>query len=147
MTETVEKAQVFATCAVKGLVLYEDQFLVLSKPRWVLEMGLTWNDLPGGRIDFGEGSPQEALLRELREEIGCDAIEVIRPIHMTTVVQTGDFHVVATVFLCRASSKEVKLSQEHAGYCWLNCFQPEYPLPTWIEGALAALPKEHLWTV
>src|SRR3989344_7170769 len=33
-------------------------------------------ELPGGKIDFGE-SPEEALCREIKEEIGCE-IELVR---------------------------------------------------------------------
>lgn len=51
-----------------GILLRRGRFLVLLRPEEGLLGGL-W-ELPGGKIEAGEG-PGEAMVRELREELGC----------------------------------------------------------------------------
>ncbi|MBB64290.1 MAG: hypothetical protein CMO81_04430 [Waddliaceae bacterium] len=133
----------FATCGVKALLVCDHHFLVLSKPAWVEETACTWNDLPGGRVNYGESCPQKALRRELEEEIGCNECSIIRPLHMATVVNGKKTHVVATIFHCVSKNKKVALSKEHSDYCWLSLNEiHKEPLPEWIkEAALLLLPS------
>ncbi len=50
--------------SVKALLQHQDLFLILKEE---LHKGPIW-DLPGGKIEYGE-SPQEALHREIKEEL------------------------------------------------------------------------------
>lgn len=54
---------------VYGIIIEDDNLLLTAK-RSGCYMGML--DLPGGGIEFGE-MPEEALVRELREEIGVEA--------------------------------------------------------------------------
>ena len=54
------------TVGVKGLIFTEDQRVLLV--RHTYQLG--WQ-LPGGKVEKGE-SPSEALVRELKEELGVD---------------------------------------------------------------------------
>ena len=137
MGGTTTKTSLFATCAVKALVVCDNKFLVLSKLKWAKETGIIWNDLPGGRIENGEISPTEALCRELKEEIGSNGISIKNPIHMTTVIQNSEIHIVATVFLCKTDSKDILLSEEHTDYCWIELMDTETTLPSWIRDSVA----------
>lgn len=139
MSEQSEKTSSFAVCAIKALILCDNEFLVLSKERWVHELGLTWNDLPGGRINHGELCPEKALQRELQEEIGANSISIIKPIHMATVTQNPKMHIVATIFLCKATSKKLCLSDEHSNYRWADIANTQLALPQWIKEAIAKL--------
>ncbi len=75
-----------------------------------------WLDLPGGRIDEGETDIVAALKREVREETTLE-IDVGAP--FATWLGRG-----AKVFLvgyrCKYVSGEVRLSDEHSAYQWVN---------------------------
>ena len=131
-----KRAFKFATCAVKALIFCEDECLVLSKPRWTEESKMTWNDLPGGRVNHGELFPEKALRREVIEELGNHEISILRPLHMATVLQNSEIHIIATIFLCKTSSKEITLSSEHSQYCWINPSNQKLLLPSWIKESI-----------
>lgn len=72
-------------------------------------------EFPGGKIDPGE-SAQSALVREIREELGCD-IEVSTEVASTT----HDYafgSVTLTTFYCTLVSGYPELS-EHVAMVWL----------------------------
>lgn len=60
--------------SVKALLRHEGKFLMLKE---VLHKGDIW-DLPGGKIEYGE-APEEALHREVKEELGLE-IEIERSV-------------------------------------------------------------------
>jgi len=71
---------------------------------------------PAGRIEKGE-TPQEAAARELKEETGIIAEELV------DIGTFCYFHKerqdIATTYIAKVSSKEVKLDFEHSEYKWL----------------------------
>lgn len=64
-------------CVVLALIQNEEGEILLQKRRDTLipKADEKW-ELAGGKIDFGE-KPDEALIRECKEEIGCD-VEIVR---------------------------------------------------------------------
>jgi 8-oxo-dGTP diphosphatase len=56
---------------VAGLIRDGERRVLLARRRADQPMPDKW-ELPGGKVEPGE-SPVEALRRELREELGCDA--------------------------------------------------------------------------
>ena len=133
--ELVKNTPLFATCGLKALVIHDNHVLLLSKELFLRETQLKWNDLPGGRVNYGEISPQKALARELMEEIGRKDIIIGKPIHVATVRCTDNYHVMATIFLCKAKTREIQLSSEHVDAEWLD-LDGKHLLPKWIEGAI-----------
>ena len=72
-------------------------------------------EFPGGKIEPGE-SPQEALKRELMEEMNFP-VEVGQ--ELVTVDHTyPDFSITMTAFLCKALA-DTFVMNEHASYRWL----------------------------
>lgn len=56
---------------VSAAVIYRSAQVLLAQRRMIDAHPLKW-EFPGGKVDFGE-SPQQALVRELREELQIDA--------------------------------------------------------------------------
>lgn len=75
-----------------------------------------WWEFPGGKVESGE-SPEEALRREIREEL---ATEIIVGDLLTTVeYDYPDFHLSMQCFLCKTASGNLTLL-EHEDARWLT---------------------------
>jgi 8-oxo-dGTP diphosphatase len=82
---------------VAALVRDEDGRVLLTRRRADQPMPLLW-ELPGGKVEEGE-APVEALARELREELGCDA--TVGRIDDVVFHRYPAFDLVMLVYACR----------------------------------------------
>lgn len=75
-----------------------------------------WWEFPGGKLEQGE-SPEEALVREIREELDTE-IEVG---DLLTIVEYDypEFHMTMSCFMCRMISGRLTLI-EHEAARWLS---------------------------
>ncbi|MGM7634886.1 (deoxy)nucleoside triphosphate pyrophosphohydrolase [Bacillus sp. Hm123] len=99
---------------VVGAVIVEEGKILCAQRGEGKTLSLKW-EFPGGKIEQGE-SPQEALRREIEEEMHCQ-IEIGEQVEHT--VYEYDFGIVhLTTFLCRIVEGEPVLT-EHVAVKWL----------------------------
>jgi len=74
------------TIRVYGILLYNDHVLVSDE----LIKGRRITKFPGGGLEYGEGV-KDCLVREIREEMGLDALD-LRHFYTTEFFQQSTFH-------------------------------------------------------
>lgn len=101
---------------VAAAIFRENRVLCVQRSKHTKECkSLKW-EFPGGKVEVGE-SPEEALVREIREELSVD-IEVSE--FLMTVEHTyPDFHLTMHVFKCVLDQGEITLN-EHVALKWLS---------------------------
>ena len=101
---------------VAAAILRENRVLCVQRSKHTKEyVSLKW-EFPGGKVEVGE-SREEALVREIREELSVD-IEVSE--FLMTIEHTyPDFHLTMHVFKCVLDQGEITLN-EHVDAKWLS---------------------------
>ncbi|WP_105968233.1 (deoxy)nucleoside triphosphate pyrophosphohydrolase [Streptomyces geranii] len=113
MTERTRPA---TRIVVVGAALLRDGHLLAARRSAPPELAGRW-ELPGGKVEPGE-APEDALVRELREELGVDAEPVERvpgewPVRAPYVLQVWTARLAA-------GSPEPKSLQDHDELRWLT---------------------------
>lgn len=94
-----------------------------------------WWEFPGGKIEPGE-TPQEALRREIREEL--DTIVSVGELLYTVEYDYPEFHLSMQCYLCTIVSGELTLL-EHEAACWLG--KDELQSVRWLPADVALVEK------
>lgn len=98
----------FPRCVAGGVMIQNKKVLMVKASRGVTKGG--WN-IPGGFIEYGE-SPAECIVRELKEEIGIDAV----PKTLLGVYDKDSglhpYHLISFVYLCEAEDYNLVLDPD-----------------------------------
>ncbi|RSL33997.1 (deoxy)nucleoside triphosphate pyrophosphohydrolase [Salibacterium salarium] len=119
---------------VVGAVMIENQKVLCAQRGDSKSLPFKW-EFPGGKIEEGE-SPQEALQREIIEEMHC-SVEIGEKIDYT--VYEYDFGIVhLTTFYCKVIEGDPTLT-EHAAIKWM--FPSDLHTLDWAPADIPAIEK------
>jgi 8-oxo-dGTP diphosphatase len=105
------------TLVVACAIVDEDNRVLIAKRPEGRHMAGLW-EFPGGKVEPGE-RPEDALIRELAEELGIDVTEsCLAPL---TFASHGydDFHLLMPLYVCRQWDGEVE-SREGQELAWVR---------------------------
>jgi 8-oxo-dGTP diphosphatase len=110
-----------------ALVDVDGRVLIAQRPEGKAMAGL-W-EFPGGKVESGE-TPEAALIRELREELGIDTWRsCLAPLTFASH-SYDDFHLLMPLFLCRKWDG-LPRPQEHVALKWVRAQElKNYPMPS-----------------
>ncbi len=104
------------TIHVAAAIIENDSKEILCAKRADIAGGAAW-EFPGGKVEPGE-SPEDALRREIDEELGCK-LQMILPFD-TVEHDYPDFHLSMDVYVCTAAPGAEPEAREHAELRWIN---------------------------
>lgn len=109
-----------------ALVDADRRVLIAQRPEGKSLAGL-W-EFPGGKLEAGE-TPEAALIRELREELGVETKEAcLAPLTFASHSYT-DFHLLMPLYVCRKWQGTPE-AREHAALKWVRPQAlRDYPMP------------------
>jgi len=103
--------------AAKAFIVEDGKLLVLKRrPNDIQKPGI-W-EIPGGRLNLGE-NPFEGVKRETKEETGID-IDVLHPLNVKHFKRDDGQTITLLIFLCKALTDNVKISEEHSDFKWMH---------------------------
>ena len=119
-----------------ALIDVDGRVLIAQRPQGKQLAGL-W-EFPGGKVEPGE-RPEQALIRELHEELGIDVNAACLAPFVFASHAYETFHLLMPLYLCRRWSGVVQ-RREHAALAWVkpNALS-DYPMPPADEPLVAWL--------
>jgi 8-oxo-dGTP diphosphatase len=126
--------------AAVALIDVDGRILMAQRPEGKQMSGL-W-EFPGGKIEEGE-TPEVALIRELKEELGIDITESCLAPFSFVSHDYDDFHLFMALYLCRVW-KGTPFPKEQQKLKWLRLEHfNDYSMPP-ADVPLVAMLKEFL---
>lgn len=109
-----------------ALIDADNRVLISQRPEGKQLAGL-W-EFPGGKLDPGE-TPEKALVRECREELGIEVCETcLAPLTFASHTY-DDFHLLMPLYICRNWEGEIA-PQEGQQIAWVRANRLQhYPMP------------------
>ncbi len=119
-----------------ALVDADNRVLIAQRPEGKSLAGL-W-EFPGGKVEASE-APEEALIRELREELGIETkTACLAPLTFASHAYEG-FHLLMPLYVCRRW-QGIPVSRENQALKWVRAKTlRDYPMPPADEPLIAPL--------
>ena len=137
MSETAKPLVLVAACAMVDI---DGRVLICQRPQGKQLAGL-W-EFPGGKVEAGE-TPEQALIRELHEELGVTITEACLAPFVFASHAYDSFHLLMPLYLCRRWEGFV-LAHEHEALAWVKPDElSSYPMPP-ADAPLAAYLRDFL---
>ena len=109
-----------------ALIDVDGRVLIAKRPEGKKLAGL-W-EFPGGKVEPGE-RPEQALIRELKEELDIDVKESCLAPFVFASHTYEDFHLLMPLYLLRRWEGMVT-AKEHSGLAWVKPAKlTDYPMP------------------
>lgn len=111
---------------ITAIILRDNKLLVLKRNEEPFKGA--W-DLPGGYMNQKE-TPESAIRRELKEELGVEGIEdndliLMREVPGYGYWQTREFPIIAHFYLIDIGRREIILNEENSEFSWISLSQLE----------------------
>ena len=137
-TEAPDRPVVFV--AAVALVDIDNRVLIAQRPDGKAMAGL-W-EFPGGKVEPGE-TPEAALIREVREELGVDtAASCLAPFTFASHAY-AEFHLLMPLYICRTWLGQ-PAAREHRAIKWVRPVRlGDYPMPP-ADAPLVAMLRDFL---
>jgi 8-oxo-dGTP diphosphatase len=127
--------------AVKAFTVKDGKALILKRRPNDVHKPAEW-DIPGGRLDLGE-DPIKGVEREAEEEIGID-IDILLPIEIQHFTRDDGQIITMIIFLCKPLTDDIKLSEEHTEFKWLDINEQRDEFPEWMNSVIDNMLKYKL---
>ena len=116
-------ADLILRVAAKALIVNDEGKVLLLREADTYEEGTNLGkyQIPGGRLNPGE-SYEDAMYREVYEETGLK-VDILYPIYVgewRPVIKGVPHQIIAIFTVCKVKSTDVKLSEEHDDFKWVD---------------------------
>jgi 8-oxo-dGTP diphosphatase len=109
-----------------ALIDPDGRVLIAKRPEGKQLAGM-W-EFPGGKVEPGE-RPEQALIRELKEELGIDVNDACLAPFVFASHAYESFHLLMPLYLCRRWEGRV-VAREHSALAWVKPDKlADYPMP------------------
>ena len=98
-----------------ALIIDYDGKVFVAQRSANMSLPMKW-ELPGGKVELNE-SPQQCLIREIKEELSIE-IKILDNLSSHTHIYP-EFTIKLIPFICKTIAGEIQL-KEHAQFKWLN---------------------------
>ncbi len=119
-----------------ALIDVDGRVLIGQRPE-TSRLGGLW-EFPGGKVEPGE-RPEEALIRELKEELAIDVTQACLAPYVFASHGYDDFHLLMPLYVCRRWTGSPQ-ALDHQELRWVKAAKlRDYPMPPADEPLIAHL--------